>query len=296
MDASFFSARPSVSLRLKIGRVLTQFRGGIHKSRVIGGGHEFRGFRPWSSDDSPSRINYPASYKLSPDLDEVVVRTSYGEKRTSVVVVFDARATMLSPSQKMVHAGSLFWLFALSAFQAHDRFRAMFMLDSGFVDSGWVSKEDNLAEFLDQDILGRRASALFLRAENPLSLLVDERTRDAFLIVLSDFCTSWDKEITAFSLLGAQENNIHGAFLAMDEWAGSVSLGYSMNIRDLRTGVFHRMTSGDLDEAARAACESYLRFSRKLDQHSASFIKIPLTNDPIASFCRAALGFELKIE
>ena len=116
MGVSFFSEKPSELLKLKIERALFQIRDGIHKSKVRGEGPEFRGFKPWDPSDNPARIDYPASYKTSPELDEVVVRTSYGEKRISVVVILDLRITMGFPLRKLEHATALFWLFALSAF------------------------------------------------------------------------------------------------------------------------------------------------------------------------------------
>lgn len=296
MDVSFFSARPSVLLRLQIKRVLAQIRGGVHRSRVGGDGLEFRTFRPWAPGDSPSRINYPASFKASPDLDELVVRATYGEKRISIIAIVDARKTMMSPSEKLLHVGSLFWLFALSAFQELDRFRAVFIFDGALVDSGWISKESKLEEFLDQDITEHRTHASFLREQNPISLLVDERLHDALLVVFSDFCASWEKEITALPLLGAEENNIRSIFCAMDEWAGATSLGYSITIRDPRTGAIRLMTDADIKETAHVVDKSFLCLSRELDQHAASFVRIPLIHDPITSFCRAALGLEIEAE
>ena len=73
MGVSFFSEKPSELLKLKIERALFQIRDGIHKSKVRGEGPEFRGFKPWDPSDNPARIDYPASYKTSPELDEVVV-------------------------------------------------------------------------------------------------------------------------------------------------------------------------------------------------------------------------------
>lgn len=295
MDASFFSECPSDLLRLKISRVLFQIRGGIHKSKIKGEGPEFKGFRPWDSADNPARINYPASFKLSPNLDELVVRTSYGEKKISIVTILDARITMGVPQTKFEHAGELFWLFALSAFKELDRFRTIVIFENALADSGWIFSEANLAEFLIQEVINRDPNlSLPEKEKNPIALLADVRLCDALLVVISDFCNPWEEEIDALEWLGMQARNIQGMFLAIDEWSDVKFSGYGTDVIDPRTGVVRRMSYFDLKEVASASQERFISIGDKLLLHPVSFFSIPLIQDPIAAFLRASIGSEIE--
>ncbi len=294
MNSSFFSARPSETLRLKIGRVLAQIRGGVHKSRVAGHGPDFRGFRTWVPGDNPARINYPASLKISPDLDELVVNTSYGEKRISVVVALDARRTMLIPPLKLKQAGDLFWLFALSAFRELDRFRAVIMLDDAVLDSGWILSEAKLEEFLDEEVFERRSGLQLPHGGNLISAIGDIGLRDASLVVISDFCGGWKEEIARIDQLEMDEDNIRGTFIAINEWADVGTCGYGIEAADPLTGRVLRMSGRDLFRAAELSSDFFASLERELVRHPIFFTQVPLLQDPIAIFCQST--FDLKID
>lgn len=294
MDASFFPEKPSELLRLKIERVLFQIRGGIHKSKVKGEGPEFRGFRPWDPSDNPARINYPASYKISPELDEIVVRTSHGEKRISVVAILDWRVTMGYPLRKLEHAAALFWLFALSAFKEQDRFRAIVVLDDSLVDSGWILGENALEGFWEEVLVQREPDAAILhQGIGPVSLLAESRLGDAFLAVISDFCAPWDKEIEALDWLGMRARNVKGVLIALDEWLGFESGGYGVDLRDPRTGAVCRMSPENIRAAVRNSERRLTALEERISHHPISLFRIPLICDPIAEFLRVSMGLEI---
>ena len=294
MVASFFPERPSEFLRLKIERALFQIRDGIHKSRVKGEGPEFRGFKLWDPSDNTARIDYAASYKVSPELDEVVVRTSYGEKRISVVVILDLRVTMGFPLQKLEHTVALFWLFALSAFKKQDRFRTIAVFDDSLVDSGWIFGESALEGFLEQEVAGYAPGAESLyQGIRPISLLADSHLGDAFLIVISDFCASWDEEIEALDYLDMSGRNIRGVFIALDEWSGLKYNGYSIDIRDPRSKAIYSIGSEDVKIILEASEKQFSSLEENISHYPVSFFKIPLICDPIAEFLRVSMGIEI---
>lgn len=293
MNSSFFSARPSEMLRLKIGRVLAQIRGGVHKSRVAGHGPDFRGFRSWVPGDNPARINYPASLKSSPDLDKLVVNTSYGEKRISVVVALDASRTMFVPPLKFKQAGDLFWLFALSTFRESDRFRAIIMLDDAFLDSGWVLSEAKLEEFLDEEVFEHRSGPQLPHGGNLISAIGDIGLKDASLVVISDFCGGWKEEIARLDQLEMDEDNIRGTFIAINEWADVDTCGYGIEAADPLTGRVLRMSDRDFLKAAELSRDFFAALERALVRHPISFTQVPLLQDPTALFCQSAFDLEM---
>lgn len=293
MDTSFFSARPSELLKIKIGSVLAQMRGGIHKSKVAGAGLDFKGFHLWAPGDNPSRINYPASLKRSPDLDDLIVNESYGEKRISVVVILDARRSMRTPPQKLRQAGDLFWLFAFSAFKELDRFRAMVVFNGGTVDSGWLMGEAKLEEFLSEEVLNDEPTKNSLESDNPIAILSGEGLKDTLLVAISDFCGGWTEELAELDYLAMDENSIRGTFIAVNEWADVDSCGYGVHAVDPLTGEIMLMDDRDFSRAAKAAEKFFSALAQALSAYPVFFTQVPLLHDSIEIFCESAFDLEV---
>ena len=210
-------------------------------------------------------------------------RVYYTEKEISVVVVIDVGQSMALLPRKTEHMLAIFWLFALSAFKYHDRFRVISFAGERTRDSEWIRDEGTLEDMmihgdlaLDDASTGRRG--------NVFSYLAELEMRDMVLVVISDFAAPWDKEPEMLRRLGMFENNIKMICFAVDEWSDARPHPYGVRLFDPKDGsvVFDDMRAcGDLSIRARAALAHLKRIEQSVAPLSAVFVNISLLADPL---------------
>ena len=276
--------QPIGLLRLEIERVLAQFRTGIHRSLISSHGMEFKMVRPYDPSDSPSVIDYMVSARVSeePEL-QPMSRVYYTEKEISVMVVIDVGESMAIIPRKIEQILAIFWLFALSAFKYHDRFRVISFAGEHMRDSEWIRDEATLEDMIIHGHLAVDVSCGDRRG-NVFSYLTELEMQDMVLVVISDFAAPWDREPEMLRRLGMLENNIKMICFAIDEWSDARSYPYGIRLLDpgQRGVVFDDMRSGgDLSIRARAARAHLERIEQSIAPLSAVFVRIPLLADPL---------------
>ena len=276
--------KPANLLRLEIEKVLAQFRTGIHRSVIASHGMEFKMVRPYDASDSPSVIDYMVSARVSeePEL-QPMSRVYYTEKEISVVVVIDAGKTMSVPARKIEQMVTIFWLFALSTFKYHDRFRVISFSDEHTRDSDWIRDEGTLEDYVMHESLDIDNTANS-RYGNVFSYLAELEMRDMVLVVISDFAAAWNTQPEMLRRLGIVENNIKMIIFALDEWSDVRPHPYGIRFFDPKNNelVFEDMLAdGDLSIRARAAAAHLKQIEQSIAPLSGICIKIPLLADPL---------------
>ena len=282
--ANASSARKHLAiLRLEIDKVLAQSRIGIHRSILVSRGIEVKTVRPYDPADTPSDIDYMVSARVSeePEL-QPMSRVYYAEKEISVVALVDVGKTMSLIPQKQKHAEALFWLFALSAFKAHDRFRIIFFGDELLLDSEWIGDEDVLQEAVSRVVLYKNRQNMF--RGHVLSYVAGLELRDAIIIMISDFASAWEGKAKLLTRFGFFERNIKMILFALDEWSDFRPHSYGMRLFDESSGrntLEDMRRGGSLDKLAQAASAHFQTIKQNVQSLSIAFIRIPLLADPL---------------
>lgn len=293
MQTSFFkdfASRPSARLRLEIDRVIARFRFGIHRSAMTGFGMEFRGFKPYESSDPPNAIDYFASERLSQDPEfEPVVRQYHPEKEMGVVFLLSAEESMGVPAHKVSHALELLWLFALSAFKHRDRFRIILFREYPLYDSGWLLSEDQTENFFGA--LTREESRAVGQSKNTdiFSYLVGLPLLDIMAVVVSDFTSSWERELQALRLLETVGKNIKVVMLSLDEWIGFRPSPFGLALRDPNHKVIRYYYDSEVAELVMEARQHLEKIKRSVKSLAIPFIEVPLLQSPVHTVEKAFL-------
>ena len=285
MRTSFFTVsfeRPNARLRLVLERVIAKFRHGIHRStHASSTGIEFRGFKPYEPSDPPGAIDYFASERFSDEPELMpVVRMFHPEREIGVVFLLDISETMRVPQKKFLCALEVLWLFALSAFKFHDRFRIVFFDETPRYDSGWLFTEDAVVEFFSSFSRGKIQKLKV--SHNIFSYLAGLSLSDTMIPIVSDFAV-WDKAgLGAVRRLNLFERNIKPVFVVLDEWEGFCTSGYTIKLRDPRTANIRNYSPGEVAELVRVARESLSDLRDKVRPLSVPFIEVPLIADAVS--------------
>lgn len=285
MQTSFFkgfASRPSARLRLNIDRVVARFRFGIHRSAMVGFGMEFRGFKPYEFSDPPNAIDYFTSERLSQDPEfEPVVRQYHPEKEMGVVFLLSAEESMGVPACKVSHALELLWLFALSAFKHRDRFRIILFREYPLYDSGWLFGEDQTEDFFGA--LAREENRAVHEPKNIdiFSYLAGLPLLDIMAVVVSDFTSSWERELQALRRLEAVEKNIKVVMLSLDEWIGFRSSPFGLALRDPNRKIIRYYYGSEVVELVMGARQHLEEIKRGVKSLAVPFIEVPLLQSPV---------------
>ena len=284
MEDSAITQKPSRLLRLEIEKVLAQFRSGIHRSMIMGRGIELKTVRPYDPSDDMAVIDYMVSARVSeePEL-QPMSRVYYTEKEISVVTAIDVGQSMALLPRKREQMLAIFWLFALSAFKSHDRFRAISFAGERTRDSDWIPDEGTLGDMMTHGDLAIDDTSRS-RGGNVFSYLAELEMRDTVLVVISDFAHVWDKEPAILRRLGMFEHNIKMIFFAIDEWSDASPHPYGIRFFDPKQNelVFDDMRAGgDVSMRARAAAVHLKEVAQSIAQLSGVFIQIPLLANPL---------------
>ena len=286
MQTSFFTKfakRPTLRLQLELESVISKFSGGLHRSVISGVGLEFKRLRPYDPSDSPTVIDDVASARYSEDPElEPLSREYYAERPISVIFLLDVDYTMEAPSEKYEHAATLFWLFALSAFEPHDLFRILCFRRGEMADSDFLTNEEAVEEWFASWSKGRGPRFERLQSGNIFAHLAGWSLRDAVVILVSDFSWDWARELRSLRQLGVHDNNIRVVFFALDEWADYISTGYGMSLRDPRTGTVCHYTDEELLELRAAHEEHVERIRSGIRPLGIPLVTIPLLAEPLA--------------
>ena len=284
MANSALREHPIGLLRIEIERVLAQFRSGIHRSVSAGHGMEFKMVRPYDASDSPSVIDYIVSARVSeePEL-QPMSRVYYTEKEISVVVVIDVGESMALLPRKIEQMHMILWLFALSAFRYHDRFRVISFADEHARDSDWIHDAGTLEDMMARDSFALDDADGTYRG-NIFSYLAQLEMRDMVLVVISDFAAPWDREPEMLRRMGVFEHNITVIVFAIDEWSDARPHPYGVRLFDPKDSsvVFDDMRAGgELSIRARAAVAHLQRIEQSIIPLSGVFVRIPILSDPL---------------
>lgn len=285
MTLSIPVIKPVARLPFRIRKVLTSIYAGTHKSLISGKGWDFKGFRPYKSSDNPQHIDDSVSERVSsmPDL-EPWVRTHYAEKTLNVVCILDTRASMTAPLRKQEYAIELIWIFALSAFKYCDRFRLICFHPESSCDSGWNSSEEQFTRFLRALSRNRIHPTTFRDNQNLFSPLANLQLYDTFLIGISDFATSWNKEMNSLRQLHASQRNIRVVLCGLDEWKGFSPQGFGATFMEPGSQIVHQDNLRKGKDTDRRRQEAEMRFAaitQSARACSMTFIPIPLLEEPI---------------
>lgn len=272
--------KPGGTVRLRIEKVIGDFRFGMHRSVMAGSGILFRGIREYAPGDPLSSIDWLASARLSDDDETLVVREYHPDREIQVLVALDIGASMAYPKRKREYGELLTWLFALSAFRSHDRFQLVFFDASSVICSGWGGSEEWLSEaFFEPSCIGL---APYL---NGLGL------KDTLLAVISDFNGMTPEYFRSFSALDTWNRNVHILFLPLDEWEGFTPKRFRASFLDV-SGHFrdlHLSPGKSAEKEAleyRARLHELKRISRPL---GALPIRVPLVSDDPLGIVRKVL-------
>lgn len=279
MNASIFLADQWTNeLKLEIDKVLERHRSGIHKSRIIGSGIDFRSIRERDPSDPISKIDRVSSSRgpYHPIL-RPVVRTHYAPKEQLVFIVVDAGITMEDPPKKLECAARILWLLAYSAFSVKDSFRLLLRSEKNFVDSGRVRSVDSLRE-----VLMRIGDDRLISSETHPYLYIDRPPlTDATVVVISDFCRGPWTEFSELQYLTADERNVRLIFFLLDEWSGRKACGYGMTMRDSISDRFSYFDDKALDRMQSISWERQEQIRKKADSISAFAVTVSILFDPI---------------
>lgn len=293
MQTSFFkdfAFRPSARLRLDIDRVIARFRFGIHRSVMMGLGMEFRGFKPYESSDPPNAIDYFASERLSqyPEF-EPVVRQYHPEKEMGVVFFLSVEESMSVPAHKVSHALELLWLFVLSAFKHRDRFRIILFQKHPLYDSGWLFSEDQTEDFFGA--LAREENRAVRESKNIdiFSYLAGLPLLDIMAVVVSDFTSSWERELQALRRLEAVEKNIKVVMFSLDEWMGFRSSPFGLALRDPNHKIIRYYYGSEVAELVIGARQHLEGIKRGVKSLAVPFIEVSLLQNPVRTVEKAFL-------
>lgn len=279
--SSFFAEKPSSLMRVKIDRIVAEFRGGIHRSVLSGKGIEFKRLRPYSPLDPPTAIDDMASSRLSEDpILEPYSRVRYTTKQVSTLVLLDVGETMRTPQIKEERAALVFWFLALSAFKYLDRLRVVPYALHPLDDSGWVDREDELTEFITRYGALLNPLARFSSARSVYSYISRLELHDTAIFVLSDFVCSWNDEPAELGRLGSRERNVKLVFCIVDEWEEFTPSGYSIRLYDPRRGSIREYSSGELDEMRTTALAKLAALEENLRPLGVTLIRFPVLCDP----------------
>lgn len=283
MANTSFLQRPTQLVRLEIGKVLAQFRSGVHRSAMIGRGVDVRSIRPYDPSDSPSIIDYMVSARVSDDPElQPMSRVYFTEKEISVVALVDVGASMAFMPRKMEYANILSWLFALSAFASHDRFRFISFGNRSLDDSGWIFHEDILQKGMAWTTFPIGANNTY--CADALSYVAGLNIRDAVIVMISDFAFLWDRPQAILRCFGFLEHNVTMILFLLDEWSDFRSSAYGMNFTDhaISAGMPQDMREGrSLCALVQAACAHFQDIEQSVKPLSVACVRIPLLSDPL---------------
>ncbi len=293
MNISIPVKKPIERLPLKMRKVIASTYTGIHSSLVSGKGLDFKGFRLYRSSDNPLHIDDSVSERVSsmPDL-EPWVRTYYAEKSINVICILDSRPSMTAPPRKQEYATELIWLFALSAFEHGDRFRLIGFRPESSYDSGWTTSEEQFVMFLRALSHNRMRPVLFRKNQNIFSPLINLPLQDTFVVGISDFAASWDKEMDSLRLLNTSKKNIRVVLCGLDEWKGFSPQNYGVTFMDPGSRILHLddlRKGSDTDRRRQKAENRFQAITQSARSRSVAFIPIPLLEEPVKTVSRVFL-------
>ncbi|OGZ98980.1 MAG: hypothetical protein A3C07_03830 [Candidatus Sungbacteria bacterium RIFCSPHIGHO2_02_FULL_47_11] len=286
MRLDSFLQKPSRLVRLEIGRVIEEFKSGIHGSALSGPGVEFHKLREYEPADQLSQIDWMASARISEDDSEFLSREFLPEREIGVICAIDDSQTMRQLPRKQECATTLMWLFALSAFQFQDKFRLVLFGDEGVRSSDWVYGEEDLERVFWEKSSARLPA--FVRDLNPKNTLI---------VVISDFNQFSVDSVRQLMRVSWSEKNLRSIFFGLDEWTGFRAHAWSASffdpvsraIRILRLG-----RRGDVSEEAKAQEDLFSEVRKIIRPFQIPFISVPLIAEPLKEVRRGLLkeGFE----
>ena len=290
MKTSFFTKftqRPALRLQLEMDAVISAFLGGLHKSIAAGSGFEFKRLRPYDPADNPRVIDdvRAASFSEDPEL-EPLSREYHDERKISFFFLIDSRESMRVPVKKQEDTAILFWLIALSAFEAHDPLHVFGFSSTEVIVSDILTSEEETEDFFMSVEMGCGPRSELLSGGNIFSHIAGLSLSDAVIIVVSDFRDTWKHELLSLRRLGLSENNISVAFFALDEWAGFSASGYGMTVRDPITDRMRYRSANEFRLLRKKNEEHFAEIQKSVRSLAIPFLSFSLIEDPLESMRR----------
>ncbi len=282
--------KPDALLRLEVERVISRFRGGIHRSMQKGSGIDIASFKPYEPSDPLGSIDAFVSARVSehPEL-EPISRVYHPEKEIATIALMDIGISMNVPPRKKEYAAKLLWLFALSAFRFGDRFRIIPFEGSAVYDSLWIANEDAAAHYMEHIEMSPESCYRVSWAQDACSYLAQLLVRDAVVVIISDFCMAWDFPLASLKQLASHEQNVRLILLALDEWEGFTPHRYGITIYDPLMQNNEVMSMADMARRADAVRRHIAEIAGSVRSLGAPLISIPLLSNPLAAVVRAFL-------
>lgn len=297
MQPPFFLKKPVGKFRFEVEALAAQVRSGIHESIRGDVGFSFKALHPYDLSASITAIDDIASAAHSehPDF-EPLYRTFYSEENMPVWIMLDTGPTMRVPDQKLLTASAVFWISALSAFDARDTCRVIFFDSSKLIDSGIIFSEVELDAYLSLNMRGGKDCKAVDTGGNSFSYLVREAVCYAVVIVISDFSRDWEAEIDMLKKINPAGSYVKFIFFVLDEWHGLEPSRYRVHIADPATSQMRLMDDAGLERAKEISDERFSVLEKRLRPHGASFVKIPVVRDIVPALQRAfRRGLYVKI-
>lgn len=291
------SSSASHKLRLEIGRVLSGFAGGLHRSLIKAEGAELLSLRPYQHGDPLRQIDWMASARLSDDDFNLVTRELAPERSIRVVIIADEGVTMRTPKRKAECAQALVTLFALSAFECGDLVKVVgYNGKDGLVTSKWINNEEGLDTFLCATDHAEKRLGLRAPATSLVALFEDLGLENTLVVVISDLARLSAIPLRELRSIDGGGRNVRMVALVLDEWSGFVPSNNLLVMRHPDTGKTVTMDMRPGGEMERQVSEFHGRVETlKEAGRSLGMHVVPLVlsvERPLVEFARSWLRFE----
>lgn len=295
---SIVESNPSShKLRLEIGRVLSGFVGGLHRSLIKAHGAELLSLRPYQHGDFLRQIDWMASARLSDDDFSLVTRELAPERSIRVVIIADESVTMCTPKRKAEYAQALVTLLALSAFECDDPVKVIgYNGEDGLVASGWIKNEEGLNTFLRAADHTEKRLELRVPAQSLVSLFEELGLENTFVVIVSDLARSNVIPLRELHSIDGGGRNVRMMVAVLDEWSGFVPSNNLLVMRHPETGktvTADMRPGGDMERQVfefHGRVEALKGAGRSLGMHV-----VPLVlslEHPFTEFARSWLRFD----
>jgi uncharacterized protein (DUF58 family) len=277
-------------LRLEIGRVLSGFVGGLHRSVIKDKGAEFLNLRPYQHSDTLKQIDWMASARLSEDDLNLVTKEFAPERQIHICVLADESITMSALPKKAMCAQSLLQLFALSAFASDDLFSVIGFNGDRLITSGVLRNEDALATFLDATDRPPARRGLYASTTSLVAHFDELQMGNALVVVLSDIARLDKFPLYALRSMDVGRANVTVVSIVLDEWSGFYPSTHLLHVMHPETGKMVAMDLRPRGEFARQveAFESRLEAHRDAGRSiGMRVLSIALSgSEPLRQFAR----------